>query len=115
MAAKCPACGFESAEGAQWCDFCKEPFNKKRPEAAPAPEPKPATPPPALGPISLEDLPREALAKLPAELLPGMDGERIPEPPKWLKPLAYAFLGLVLLAAAGLTLLFILKTRRLPH
>lgn len=29
MKVRCPACGFESVEGAQWCEFCKEPFVKK--------------------------------------------------------------------------------------
>lgn len=45
----CPVCGFDSADGALYCDFCKEPFVKKsRPAAAPglvaqaaAPSPRP--------------------------------------------------------------------------
>jgi hypothetical protein len=119
MAAKCPACGFESADDAQWCDFCKEPFNKKKgekPAPAPIPEAKPANPAPpsALGPVSLEDLPREALAKLPPNLLPGQDGEKIPEAPKWLKPFAISFLAVVAIAAALLTMVFVVKIRRLP-
>ena len=30
MGIRCPACGFESAPEAQWCDFCKEPFRPKK-------------------------------------------------------------------------------------
>ena len=45
MSLKCPSCGFDSPEGAKWCDFCKEPFRRKEapppaPAAAPAPGPK---------------------------------------------------------------------------
>src|SRR5258705_162095 len=29
MSLKCPACGFDSPEGAAFCDMCKEPFKKK--------------------------------------------------------------------------------------
>jgi hypothetical protein len=30
---RCPACGFASAPGAKWCEFCKEPFREKKPVA----------------------------------------------------------------------------------
>lgn len=32
MGVKCPSCGFDSAEGAAWCEMCKEPFGKPKPD-----------------------------------------------------------------------------------
>jgi hypothetical protein len=53
---KCPACAFDSPEGAAWCDFCKEPFLKK---AKPAPAPAKAEPSADLA--ELKKLPPEEL------------------------------------------------------
>ena len=82
---KCPACGFDSADGAQWCDFCKEPFNKKK-----APQPVPASPTPAPGPL----LPKGAEALIPPEFV-GLDaGEKVPTLPRWVRPAAWAIVAL---------------------
>jgi len=112
MALKCPACGFESAEGAQWCDFCKEPFAKKRPQAASPAAPAPAAPAPV--PISLEGLPPEAVEKLSAGLTPDQE-EKLPLAPRWLRPLALAFVGIVLFSTALLSLLVVMKMRHAPR
>lgn len=71
---KCPSCGFESADGAGWCDFCKEPFRAA----------KPAQAPPA------EKLTAEALADI---VLPP-DPEQVPTIPQWARLGAWIFLGL---------------------
>ena len=77
---KCPACGFESPEGALWCDFCKEPFKKK---AAPAPSPDQE---PRLGP--------EALKLTPEELAFLDDSGKIPSLPPWVRYAAWALVGI---------------------
>lgn len=73
MSVKCPSCGFASAGGAQWCDMCKQPFNKAQPAAAAEP-PKPASP---------EDL----LKKLAVE------EKKVPPVPSWARMAAWVFLG----------------------
>ncbi len=97
MAVKCPACGFDSPDGASWCDFCKEPFRKKK-TAAPQARPERKS-------ISLEELPKEALERLPLELLPGQDGEKVPSAPPWFRTAAWVVLLsilLVVLTMAGM-------------
>jgi hypothetical protein len=74
MSVKCPSCGFDSPEGALFCDFCKEPFAKK----------KKADP---LAGLSTEEI-------LKKDLPPRA------EPPAWLRPLAWTFLALILAVAA---------------
>ena len=71
---KCPACGFDSPEGAQWCDFCKEPFFKK------APKPTPARP--------------TSGGVIPSEFAALDAGERIPIIPKWVRLVSWGFLAL---------------------
>jgi hypothetical protein len=71
---KCPACGFESPDEAQWCDFCKEPFRKARP----------ATPPAKVDSEAV----RKALDPtdgIPPEFLALDSGGKIPPVPPWLR------------------------------
>src|SRR5262245_21735922 len=94
MAVKCPACGFDSPDAAQWCDFCKEPFAKKAAKQA-APAPSPAPPPASLAPapppvrdgrsapagkrsMNFDDLPEEIRKRLPPDLLTAHDEESVP-------------------------------------
>lgn len=81
---KCPACGFESADDAAWCDFCKEPFRKKPAEPSAAPPP-PAAPAPS-GPPPAGHIPDEF-----AHLDPG---ERVPVLPPSVRYAAWAFLAI---------------------
>lgn len=83
MSVKCPSCGFESADGAQWCDMCKQPFNKARPAAAQAVKDPPKAP--------------EDLKKAPAdELLKKLASEeqKVPPVPPWARMAAWVFLGM---------------------
>jgi len=88
---KCPACGFESPDGAEWCDLCKEPFRKKAPKPPPAP--------PAPAPVRTEADPKgDPVAALSG--LAGLgDGERIPVLPGWVRAIAWGFLALWALLA----------------
>ncbi len=91
---KCPACGFESPEGAQWCDFCKEPFNKK---PKPAPAPAVASPPLKLPPPPLPSASQDVAAGIPPEFA-GLDtGGKIPVAPPWFKYAGLALLGIWIL------------------
>jgi uncharacterized membrane protein YvbJ len=65
MRVKCPSCGFESAEGAQWCDMCKQPFNKAKPVT-----------------------PDDFLKKLASE------EQKVPPVPAWARMAAWVFLGI---------------------
>ena len=90
---KCPACGFDSPEGAEWCDFCKEPFRKKvrrPPPQPPAPVPQAAVPPEAR---------LEGNGSLPPDFAGFDSGERIPVPPRWVRAAAWGFLALWALLA----------------
>lgn len=89
MSVWCPSCGFESPDGAPWCDFCKEPFGKK---------PKPAPPPNPLAGLS-----KEQLLELPAETLLKAEEPPPPSAPPWLRPLTWAML-VIWLALGGLAL-----------
>lgn len=40
VSVKCPTCRFESPDGAEWCEFCKEPFRRK---GTPTKPPDPAS------------------------------------------------------------------------
>jgi hypothetical protein len=82
MSRKCPACGFDSPDAAAFCDFCKEPFVKK---------PKPADP--------LAGLTKEQAEKLPAADLLKKDLPPREPAPAWLRPAAWTFLAVMLLAA----------------
>ena len=73
--AKCPACGFESPDSADWCDFCKEPFRR----AAKAPDPQRQAEGPKKG--------------IPAEFMDLDAGGKIPHAPPWLRTAAWAVLA----------------------
>jgi hypothetical protein len=93
MSVKCPACGFESPDSAEWCDFCKEPLKKKK------------------GAALIDELkklpPEKVLERLPQELRKDLSREeKLPAWSPWFRPMAYAFLLLMvglLVAAAILT------------
>ena len=85
---KCPACGFESADGASWCDFCKEPFRKAGRAPAPAPSPEAAAPQ-AAG-EKKQGLPWD---EIPSEILALDSGGKIPSLPPWVRRAAWAVLG----------------------
>lgn len=84
----------QSPDAAEYCDFCKEPFKRKaKAEPARAPDP-------------LAGLSKEQLIDLPAERLLKSD-DSVPRLPAWLRPIAWALLGLLLVAAtAALTMLY---------
>jgi len=73
---KCPACGFESPDPAQWCDFCKEPLRRER-RAAPAPDQKAGEP----------------KKGIPAEFLALDTGGTIAHAPSWLRYAAWSVLA----------------------
>ena len=75
-----------SAEGAAYCDFCKEPFGRKKKE-------QPRTPDP------LAALPKEKVLELSDQLLKS-DAPPPPGLPRWVRPLAWTFLALCLAASA---------------
>jgi hypothetical protein len=107
---KCPACGFETPDTQNWCDFCKEPF--KRPAPAAAPEPAQKTP--ALDAVRLSE---EALRKVitpekALDLLKQSAGERIPVVPQNIRILAWAFFALVMVAFAVTALVMVRKAQR---
>lgn len=112
MSVKCKACGFDSADGADWCEMCKEPFHKKVP-AKPAPAAaKPAAPEPAdlqtaAEVAALKKLsPEELLKRLPMELERDR-GETVPAVPSWFRTAAYLFalvLGILTLVLIMVTL-----------
>lgn len=111
----------ESPDGAQWCDFCKEPFAKKPKAAAPAPAPSPASvpaaaplpspaaqpPTPSAGDLdALKKLSKEQLAALKAEDLLKADVPATPVP-TWLRPVSWLFmLTLLALSAMALAMLY---------
>jgi hypothetical protein len=74
--AKCPACGFESPDPAQWCDLCKEPFRN----APPAADPEGAR----------KALPGQGI---PPEFLALDTGGKIPHAPPWLRYAAWSILA----------------------
>ncbi len=80
---RCPACGFESPDTAQWCDFCKEPFRK-------APQPKPGIPP---------------------EFLALDTGGKITSTPPWLRYAAWSVLAAWLIAILALMGAYLAKQR----
>ena len=108
---KCPACKFDSPEGAAWCDFCKEPFQKKakpHPEAPPAPRPE-AAPPANLGELK-KLTPEELFKRLPAELSKDAAADQaIPRLPPWFRPLAYCILALLAVMMASLIMITVMK------
>ncbi len=82
MSVKCPSCGFESPESAEWCDMCKEPLKKKK------------------GAAHVDELkklpPEKVLERLPEELRKDLAREeKLPAWSPWFRPLAYAFLMLM--------------------
>ncbi|MBI4375351.1 MAG: hypothetical protein HY549_02765 [Elusimicrobia bacterium] len=81
MGARCPSCGFDSADGALYCDFCKEPFLKRKKPGAP------------------EALASAASASDPLLMLQA-DEDKIPRLPGWVRVAAWGLLALVLLSAA---------------
>ena len=124
---KCPACGFETPDEQAWCDFCKEPFRKKAPEAqAPAAATPAAPAPPSLlaqtPPISRELLQKlqhqkmavsgQTLPNVPAEFALLDAGERIPQVPSIYKKVAWLILALIIIVSVILALVSIAKARR---
>lgn len=101
---RCPACGSENDDGRQWCDFCKEPFNKKK--AAPPPVPAAVQPPPARkspAPAALEG------PAIPPEFA-GLDsGEKMPTFSPQARLAAWIVFGIALM---GLAVLSMLAVRR---
>lgn len=79
-----------SAEGAAYCDFCKEPFGKKKERPRP----------PAAAPDPLAKIPPEKLLEMSDELLKS-DAPPQPNVPPWLRPLAWTFLALCLAVSAA--------------
>jgi uncharacterized Zn finger protein (UPF0148 family) len=90
VSVKCPACGFDSPDGAVFCDFCKEPFGKAKKAAPQTPD-------------ELAGLTKEQLENLAADKLLKKDLQDKPKTPAWLRPLAWTFLA-VMLVVAGVTL-----------
>lgn len=89
---RCPACGSENEDGRQWCDFCKEPFNKKVvPKTSEAAAPKQPS-------------------SIPAEFA-GLDsGERIPAVPPKLRLAAWVFFALAMLGVLALSMMAVRRT-----
>lgn len=123
MSRKCPSCGFDSADDAAWCDFCKEPFVKKAKAAAPPPADSAAPPVSAAPPISaapaagaaaspsgspavppaLAGLTKDQVDKLAVDSFLKADLEPSVGAPTWLRPLAWvAFALCVILGTAAL-------------
>ncbi|MBI3299195.1 MAG: hypothetical protein HYZ75_13585 [Elusimicrobia bacterium] len=118
-AVKCPACGMESPEELGYCDFCKEPFRKKKPEPAPPPSKQPAVPvPPEVfaklmqAKAAAEPKAAGEEAGIPAEFAHLDAGERIEGIPPGLRAAAWAFLAFVMLAGLGLAGTLISKGKR---
>jgi len=88
--ARCPACGSESPDSAQWCDLCKEPFRKVRPA-------------PALGASATAVKTKDQKAADPEETIPpeflALDsGGKIPSLPNGIRCVAWSVLGVWLVA-----------------
>jgi hypothetical protein len=102
---KCPSCGFDSPEGASWCDFCKHPF--KREKSAPARAPSAPSSEPRIKKL-IEDLPDEVRAKLPAHLeAAAAEEEQVRGVSREVRLMAWAFFGfwfLLFMIAAGMLL-----------
>jgi hypothetical protein len=107
MSVKCPSCGFDAAEDALYCDFCKHPFRREK-AAPPAPE-KPAADPAA----ALAGLSKEALEKIPAHLLPLTPDPPLKAPP-WLKHAAWVFLFACLAAMVAVSFVANMRYRERP-
>jgi hypothetical protein len=75
----------QSPEGAAYCDFCKEPFAKKKEK------------PKAQDPLTA--LPKEKVLELSEQLLKS-DVPPPPSLPAWVRPLAWTFLALCVAASA---------------
>lgn len=112
----CPSCKMETPEELGYCDFCKEPFRRKKTPPPKEPE-KVAVPPEVMAKLVAAKAP-----SAPAETAPGADlsgefadldpGERVPEVPPVLRKLAWAFLAAVLLLAAGAVAAVMTLSRR---
>lgn len=83
---KCPACGCETPDSAQWCGFCKEPFRK-------ASRPASAGPSPAAQ-IKAED----PWTAIPPEFRALDTGGNIPALPAWCRYAAWAAFGAWIIA-----------------
>jgi uncharacterized Zn finger protein (UPF0148 family) len=94
MSVKCPACGFDSPDGALFCDMCKEPFKKKG-AAAVVDELKKLTP-------------EERLKRVADELAKDKEREeQLPYLPPNFRYIAWGFLGLMVLSGLiGAAMLF---------
>lgn len=100
MSVKCSRCGFDSPDGASWCDFCKEPFAKKPKASAPAAVPEPA-------PARLAGLTKEGVETLAVDQLLKPEEPPIAAPPGWLRPLAWIMLAATIVL--GTISLFVLQ------
>ena len=105
-AVKCPACGMESPEELGYCDFCKEPFRKKKPEAPPPPPKKSEVPVPPevfakLMQAKTQATPEGEKPGIPAEFAHLDAGERIERLPPWLRYFTWGFLAFIILVGLG--------------
>lgn len=106
MGLRCPACGFESPDGAQWCDFCKEPFRAQ--EAAPPAGTRP--PPDKEAGTALPLDPREIEKALAQDW-----ARKTPSAPKGLRLAAIVFLLAWILAGTTAALVLLLRRQRPPQ
>jgi hypothetical protein len=121
MSVKCKACGFDSADGADWCEMCKEPFHKKLPAKPAAAAAAPAAKPPAQNLAdaqaaaefaALKKLtPEELLKRIPEELQRD-PSEKIPTVPPWFRMAAYAFLFGLAILTVGLVAMTLMRSPR---
>lgn len=98
MSVRCNACGFDSADDAQWCDFCKEPFRKKSAAAEPAPAAVPSHSPANVKEPEAKVDPKVQL--LLKQLSTAGDGLTLPKLPPWFKYVAWSFFGAWFLTGA---------------
>jgi hypothetical protein len=122
MSHKCPACGFDSPDGAQWCDMCKEPFQKKTtrptPAAAAAAHAAAAELAANLPPADVKDLkklpPEELFKRLPLELSRDGGAGDIPKLPPWFLTAAYVFIAALAIMTVLLITTTLFKAHQLP-
>jgi hypothetical protein len=98
---KCPACGFDSPDSAQWCDLCKEPFRKPRAAAGPAAKPDPE---------GARKAPEPAAA-IPPEFLALDTGGKVPSAPRWFRYAAWGSLVVWLIVLMTLMGAYLAKQR----
>jgi hypothetical protein len=104
---KCPACGFETPDSQNWCDFCKEPFKKLPPEEPPVKKsPEPAQ-------LTDDALKRALTSEKALDLLKlTAENERIPVVPQNIRILAWAFFALCILGFVVMAVVLARKAQR---